>query len=70
MNEAHGLGDWVKVIARLTGLAWLAKLYERMPSLSCGCAQSKAALNRWDKRVLSVAQRSHDLEDLMRLLNV
>lgn len=41
----RGLGDVVEWFARKTGLARVAKTYERATGKPCGCAQRQAKLN-------------------------
>lgn len=49
----HGrklLGDRIAAMAEKTGVAKAVKTVERVTGWDCGCAQRRAALNRWDGR--------------------
>ena len=46
-QRVRGLGDAVEVVATVSGLAILAKIYQKIRKGSCGCEQRKAKLNKW-----------------------
>lgn len=49
----HGrklLGDRIAALAEKTGVAKAVSAVEKVTGWDCGCAQRRAALNRWDGR--------------------
>lgn len=41
----RGLGDWVAVLARFTGIKWLATRWARSTGKKCGCSGRQEVLN-------------------------
>jgi hypothetical protein len=45
-GPSRGLGDLVHAVAKVTGVAAVARTVERVTGRPCGCAQRRAALNK------------------------
>jgi len=46
-RRVGGLGDALAAVFRVTGIAALAKTYERVTGRDCGCARRRHKLNKW-----------------------